>query len=103
MVVYQVNAFVPEEFVEQWQEWMISEHIPDVMNTGCFLSSRIMQLISDVEHSTYMIEYVCSSIEVLENYRKELSPELQNRHFEKFGNAIKTSRSVYRVCKDFVS
>lgn len=101
MVVYQVTVYVPKDQSELWRTWMITHHIPDVMNTGCFVSSRIMEMTDNDENPTFVIEYNCSTKEQLEYYRRELSPKLQRHHTEKFGSSIKSERAVFTIHHEF--
>ena len=41
MIIYNVTVSLVDQTIhEEWLNWMKTKHIPDVMNTGCFLSNK---------------------------------------------------------------
>ena len=57
-IIYNVTIEVASSVAGQWLSWMLSEHIPDVMNTACFTDYRVLKLldIDDEEGATYVIQ-----------------------------------------------
>ena len=50
MIIYNVTvSLVDTTIQEDWLHWMKTKHIPDVMNTGCFLGNKICRLMVDDE------------------------------------------------------
>jgi hypothetical protein len=41
MILYNVTVSIDESVEKEWLQWMKEVHIPDVMNTGLFVSSKI--------------------------------------------------------------
>ena len=46
-----------------WLQWLKEEHIPDIINTGCFTHATILQLLEtdDSEGPTYAVQYFAES------------------------------------------
>lgn len=91
MVLYNVTIVLEPSIKEDWLKWMQEVHIPDVMATGCFKEYKISKVIDDrnPDQTTFAIQYLCESHEVLDQYQKEHAPKLQadhtNRYKGKFG------------------
>lgn len=98
MFFYSVTIALDKEIEKEWLEWMINHHIPDVMNTNCFLSYNIFQVFSahSEDVSTYNIQYAFEKIEDIEKYQKEFSANLQKEHSDKFGGKFVATRTVLK-------
>jgi Domain of unknown function (DUF4286) len=89
MVLYSVTVNVIEEIHEEWIQWMREEHVPEVMNTGCFAMHKIMKLKEPAQDGhTYSFQYYCESHEKLNEYQTNFAPALradvENRYANKF-------------------
>ena len=49
MVTYLVQISIDSNVADDWTAWMKGVHIPDVMNTGFFLSSSIYRCVDPAE------------------------------------------------------
>ena len=49
MLLYNVTVSIDKSIKEDWVSWMKKKHIPDVMNTGCFLEARIARVHGEEE------------------------------------------------------
>ena len=96
MVIYTVKININETIHDEWLNWMISEHIPEVMNTGCFSAYGIFKLLLPETHSgiTYVIQYECRSSEDYLKYREKFASTLQAKHSEKFDGKFTAERSL---------
>lgn len=97
MIVYNVTLNVEDEIHEEWIEWMKTKHIPDVMNTGYFLESKIMHLLTrqpGETGKTYSIQYICENMKDLEEYQEKCAPELQKEHSDKFEGKFVSFRTL---------
>jgi hypothetical protein len=50
MILYNVTVSIDPAIHEEWLEWMKVKHIPDVMNTGCFIEARISRVHGEEEN-----------------------------------------------------
>ncbi len=97
MVLYNVTVSVDSEVESEWLTWMKSEHIPEVMDTGFFVSHRIMKMLNDQPDATgptYAIQYELETMGHLDQYLKVEAPGLQQKHMMRFGQRCIAFRSV---------
>jgi hypothetical protein len=83
-----------------WLNWMFQEHIPEVMQTGCFLECKVLKLLTEADDNqgvNYAIQYTANSMEDYEHYRTNFAPALQQKTLEKFGNQVLAYRSLLEV------
>lgn len=102
MITYNVTINIEESVNDEWLVYMKEEHIPDVMNTGCFESYTINKVLTrqaDEEGMTYAIQYHCKSMSDYENYQSNHAPSLQKDHTEKFGGKFVAFRTLLEEVK----
>ena len=99
MIIYNVTIKLEEAIHQPWLAWMKEEHIPDVINTGCFTKATILRLmeIDDSEGPTYAIQYLAENKDLYESYIEKFAPEMRQRLINKFGNSFVAFRSVMEV------
>lgn len=99
MIIYNVTIKLEEAIHEQWLQWLQAEHVPDVINTGCFTKATVLRLmeIDDSEGPTYAIQYFAESKASYNRYIEKFAPEMRQRSFDKWGNRFIAFRSVMQV------
>ena len=95
MFIYNVTVNITEEAHAEWLAWMREVHIPDVMKTGCFTSSRMLKVlhVNDEGH-TYSIQYSFAAMPDIENYMQNYAGALQSEHKAKFGENYTAFRTL---------
>lgn len=97
MILYNVTVNIDFSVEEEWKVWMKNEHIPKVLSTGAFVSNKMYKLLNEVPEATgttYSIQYMCESIDKLDNYIENMAPALVKEHVDLFGNKHVAFRSV---------
>ncbi len=96
MIFYNVTIKILPDAANDWEKWMKTSHIPDVLATGFFKWARFSRLLSlDTEDGiTYSIQYSCNSMKELHNYQAKFSKKLQQEHTERFKDKFVAFRSV---------
>jgi hypothetical protein len=89
MYIYNVTVNISGDVHDEWLKWMREVHIPDVMKTGCFVSSRLVKVLNvDDEGHTYSFQYTFKEMKDIERYQNQFGPALQadvkNRYADKF-------------------
>lgn len=99
MIIYNVTIKLEEAIHEQWLQWLQAEHVPDVINTGCFTRATVLRLmeIDDSEGPTYAIQYFADNKASYNRYIEKFAPEMRQRSFDKWGNRFIAFRSVMQV------
>ena len=102
MILYNVTVSIDANIQDEWLGWMRSTHIPQVMETGCFLESRISRVNGEEEGGvTYAITYLSPNQEIFETYEKEHAPLLQADHSAKYAGKFAAFRTTLNVIEEF--
>lgn len=81
MYIYNVTINIQEDVHDKWVEWMKTEHIPDMLNTGKFTKALMTRVMVDEEMGgiTYSVQYTAESKEMLKRYYEEDAQDLRGR------------------------
>ena len=102
MVLYNVTVSIDNQIHEDWLAWMKSKHVPDVMDTGCFVEARILRVHGEEDGGkTFAISYLCKTEEVYAEYQQKHAPALQKEHADKFGGKFAAFRTQLTVLEEF--
>jgi len=95
MLIYNVTVQVEDSIREEWLTWMRSVHIPEVLDTGCFLEAKISQIhAEDVGGVSYSIQYLSPSKQALERYQQDFAPTLQQKHTLRYEGKFVAFRTI---------
>lgn len=100
MYIYSVTISVDNPVAPDWLKWMETEHLPEVMKTGCFLKyqmHRLLEPIYEPDTTTYNVLYYVASLDQLEAYRNHHSPRLRHHAYMRYGEKALAVRSVLEV------
>jgi hypothetical protein len=101
MIIYNVTIKVDASIAEAWLQWLLNEHIPDVMGTGCFTGYKVVRLIEvdDTEGPTYAIQYNAAAKADYNRYIELHAPLMRHRSYEKWGDRFIAFRTVMQIVK----
>lgn len=97
MIIYNVTVNVEEEISEAWVNWMKHTHIPEVLQTGMFVSHTFSKLLSRQEDETgitFVVQYTAPDMAHYEKYQAEFAPALQADAKNKFGDKFIAFRTL---------
>ena len=96
MIIYNVTCKVDSSREDEWVKWMREIHVPDVCKTGCFVKATFLKLKYPAEDEgvTYAIQYLCPSMQILDQYLTEHAPALQVDHVTRFGTDVVAFRTI---------
>ena len=79
--------------------WLKGEHIPDIIETGCFEDAVILHLIEadDEEGMTYAVQYHAASKMLYDRYIENYAEEMRAKAKNKWGDRIVSFRTVMQV------
>jgi hypothetical protein len=89
-----------QSMAPEWLQWMQHVHIPEVMATGCFLSYRILKVLTnanDDEGVNYSIQYDAASMADYERYREQFAPAMQQQTKARYGERVLAFRTLLEV------
>jgi len=101
MIIYNVTIKVETQIADDWLQWLLNHHIPDVMYTNCFTKYKVVRLleVDESEGPTYAIQYYAESKSDYNRYIEIYAPDMRQRSFEKWGEHFIAFRSVMEVVK----
>ena len=99
MIIYNVTVKIQDAVKAEWLSWLKEEHIPDVINTGCFSRATILQLleIDNSDGPTYAIQYVADSKALYNQYIEIFAGIMRQKSFDRWGDKFIAFRSVMQV------
>lgn len=98
-IIYNVTIKVDGAIADAWLHWLRKEHIPEILQTGCFSSSKIVRLleVDDSEGPTYAVQYGAESKADYNRYITNHAPLMQQKSYERWGDRFIAFRSVMQV------
>jgi hypothetical protein len=99
MIVYNVTIKITNTVHTVWLQWLKDEHVPEVLQTGCFTHATILRLleVDDTEGPTYAVQYFAESKGLYNNYIENHAAIMRQKSFDKWGNQFIAFRSVMQV------
>ena len=99
MIIYNVTIKVHHSIKDAWLQWLQQEHIPDIIQTGCFTHATILRLleVDDSEGPTYAVQYFAESKGLYNNYIESHAAAMRQKGFDKWGDGFFAFRSVMQV------
>jgi hypothetical protein len=99
MIIYNVTIKLDWSIHDAWFAWMKNEHIPDVINTGCFTHAQLVRIleIDDAEGPTYATQYYAKNKEAYDGYITNYANDMRQKGFEKWGNRFVAFRTLMEV------
>ncbi|HEY0355868.1 MAG TPA: DUF4286 family protein [Flavisolibacter sp.] len=98
-IIYNVTLKVNKSIADQWLQWLLKEHIPDVMGTGCFTHYRVVRLleVDESEGPTYAVQYHALSKADYNRYITIHSTKMRDRSYDKWGEQFIAFRTVMQL------
>lgn len=98
MILYNVTVNIDDSVHDQWIQWMVKEHIPEMMATGLFFENRFCKIKGHEEGGkSYSIQYLLENEEKYNTYLDEYATDLQAKHLEKFNGKFGAFRTILEV------
>jgi len=103
MIIYNVTVNIEESIQQEWLAWMKKTHIPEVMNTGMFVSAKMSRVLVEEQMGgiTYSIQYSCESKAKLDEYQVKFAPQLQREYAKKYQGKFVAFRTLLEVISEF--
>lgn len=91
-VTYEVTAVVPPELAGEFEKYMVSRHIADVLATGYFESATFSRT-----DGKYRMAYIAPSRENLDQYLALATDRLRADFHAHFPSGVDLSREIWDV------
>ncbi|MFY7899677.1 MAG: DUF4286 family protein [Chitinophagaceae bacterium] len=95
-IIYNVTTQVTHTIKDEWVKWMKEKHIPEVMQTGCFLKFQFVKVLEldETEGVTFAVQYFAESKSIYHQYVEKYASALRKDALEKWGNQMASFRSL---------
>ncbi len=99
MIVYNVTTKVQHAIAADWLAWLKAEHIPDLVQTGCFTHAVILHLIEadDEEGITYAVQYHAESRALYNRYMEKFAESMRKKAMDKWGDQFISFRTLMHL------
>lgn len=103
MILYNVTINIDDSVREEWLKWMTEKHIPEMLETGKFTEAKIVKvlIVEEMGGTTYSIQYLTESKEMLERYYEEDAPRMRQEGMQLFGDKMVAFRTELELLKEF--
>lgn len=103
MILYNVTIKIEVDSHDKWLDWMKKKHIPDVLQTDCFLSCRMSRILAQNEEDgiTYSIQYLAASMKDFHRYQAHFAPKLQQDLHQQFADKYVVFRTMMELIEEF--
>jgi hypothetical protein len=102
MYIYNVTVNVEKEIISEWIVWMKEVHIPEVLETGMFVSCQLNKVMVEEEQGeTFAVQYTAKELENIRLYQEMYAPALQKETLNKFGQKCVAFRTILEVMEQF--
>lgn len=99
MIIYNVTLKVAAGISEKWKQWMIHEHIPEMLATGLFERNVFSRLLEQDESDglTFVAQYFCDNRLNYERYLEQFAATMRQKGIDQFGDKVLAFRTLMEV------
>jgi hypothetical protein len=102
MIIYNVTVSIDHAVEQDWLDWMRVQHIPAVLQTGCFFESRLSRVNGEEDGGcTYSVMYLAPDQAALDQYHTEFAPALQQDHAARYAGRFAAFRTTLQLIEEF--
>ena len=70
MLLYNVTVIIEEKVADHWCDWMKNNHIPQLMDSGCFQSHQMFRIIdSPNEGVSFSVQFTVGTERDYESFK----------------------------------
>ena len=101
MYIYNVTINIQEDAHDEWVEWMKTEHIPEMLETGKFTKALMTKVLVKEEMGgmTYSVQFTADSKDMLQKYYDENAKEMRSRS-KKFEGKFVAFRTELQIVSE---
>lgn len=99
MIIYNITTLVSWAVHDDWKDWMIKEHIPQMIATQLFTHHRMVRLleVNEDDGPTYALQLYVSNLTNFNLYREKHLDEFERKQKHAFGNQAVSFASLMEV------
>src|ERR1700710_1645034 len=98
MIVYNVTIKIDLSVHDKWLRWMKDEHIPRVLETGCFTGNKMYRVLEEntTDGITYAIQYFANSTTDYFDYKANHGARMQKESQDMFPDKFTAFRTLLK-------
>lgn len=98
-LIYNVTVKVDASIADSWLQWMLQQHAPQMLATGCFYHYHVVKLleVDETEGPTYAIQYFAAGMDHYNRYIDVYATKLRAEGINKWGNGFIAFRTLMEV------
>ncbi|RYE40145.1 MAG: DUF4286 family protein [Sphingobacteriales bacterium] len=99
MFIYNVTSKVSWQIQEQWLNWMLTEHIVEILETGMFLKYQLVRLqdVEDLDGPTFAVQYYLDTRENYDRYVARFASGFSEKSIKLWGDQVISFRTLMEV------
>ena len=98
MYIYNVTVSIDKSVHDEWLQWMREKHIPDVMNTGCFIENKLVRVLNEENDGlTYSFQYTFKEMADMDNYKQNFAAKMQADVKQKYDGKFAAFRTLLEI------
>src|SRR5580698_1063493 len=98
MIIYNVTIKIDLSVHDVWLNWMKEDHIPRVMETGCFTAYKMYRILEEntADGISYCVQYSANDIADYFNYKTNFGDGFQKEFVDFFPGKYHAFRTLLR-------
>ena len=101
MFIYNITVLIEETLEQEWLNYVQTEFIPVILETGFFQSCQLLQVTdSPNEGLTYCVQFRTNEISSLQSYQSLYAPQIESAHQLAFPNQLVTFSSTMKLINE---
>lgn len=99
MIIYNVTTHVSHPIADIWIDWMKQKHIPEIMDTRCFIKYQFVKLLDsdETEGVTYAVQFYAENKALYQKYLQSFAQAMREDALNKWGKQIIAFRSLMEL------
>lgn len=96
MFIYNITIKVDNAILNEWMQWQMKEHIPEIMATNLFDEYKIFRLLDtdEADGATFVFQFLTSVKNNYGQYIQQHAPALREKALKKWGDRFIGFRSL---------
>lgn len=102
MIYYNETYHIQDDILQEWLQWMVKTHLPEILRTGYFTQGRVLRIQSDQDMGGYSfaVQLVADSQAILDEYKAEHEARFHQLHLDKYADKALIFRTELQlVCE----
>lgn len=101
MTIYNITVLIEESIEQKWLNYVQTEMIPNILDTGFFESGKLLQVAdSPNEGLTFCLQFTTNTISSLQSYQSLCAQQIDGAHQAAFPNQLVTFSSTMKLINE---